>query len=183
MSEHCRHKQFNASFTIDGIKKDSSLFSMIRNTHHKNNKYTLSAYSDNGAVLDAQDGQGGTFFAPQQNREWTQISERSYYVIKAETHNHPTAISPFPGAATGAGGEIRDEGAVGRGSRPKAGLSGFSVSALLIPGFSQPWEIQASKPNHIASGLEIMQMGKSAVFLRITKTEYNSSYWGCGYQQ
>ena len=92
--EHCRHKQFNASFTIDGIKKDSSLFSMIRNTHTQNPRYVVSAYNDNGAVLDAQEGQSGTFFAPQQNGEWIQVIEPSYYVIKAETHNHPTAISP-----------------------------------------------------------------------------------------
>ena len=101
LSEHCRHKQFNASFEIDGVKKDLSLFSMIRNTHHENPRYVVSAYSDNAAVLDAPEGQSGTFFSPRQNREWTQTNESVYYVIKAETHNHPTAISPFPGAATG----------------------------------------------------------------------------------
>lgn len=102
-SEHCRHKQFSAAYTIDGVKKDHSLFSMIRNTHQKTPGYVVSAYSDNAAVLNAPEGQGGTFFSPQRNGEWTQISEAVFYVIKAETHNHPTAISPFPGAATGAG--------------------------------------------------------------------------------
>ncbi len=101
VSEHCRHKQFNASFEIDGVKKDLSLFSMIRNTHHENPGHVVSAYSDNAAVLDAPEGQSATFFSPQLNREWTQTKESVYYVIKAETHNHPTAISPFPGAATG----------------------------------------------------------------------------------
>ena len=99
------------------------------------------------------------------SKEWTQVNERVYYAIKAETHNHPTAISPFPGAATGAGGEIRDEGAVGRGSRPKAGLTGFNVSSLLIPGFHQPWELDdVSKPDHISSGLEIMLEGNSTPY-------------------
>ena len=106
-----------------------------------------------------------------------------YYVIKAETHNHPTAISPFPGAATGAGGEIRDEGAVGRGSRPKAGLTGFNVSSLLIPGFRQPWELEdVSKPGHIASGLDIMLEGKSfssCIFI----TEHTRSHRQCRFQQ
>ena len=153
-SEHCRHKQFNASWTIDGVKKPSSLFDMIRNTHKKNSKYVVSAYSDNAAVLE---GQNGSFLAPSQSRgEWTQSKERVHYLVKVETHNHPTAVSPFPGAATGSGGEIRDEGAVGRGSRPKAGLCGFSVSDLLIPGFRQPWELDVGKPNHIASSLDIM---------------------------
>lgn len=160
-SEHCRHKQFNASWTIDGVKKDFSLFSMIRNTNQKSPTYVVSAYSDNAAVLEAQEDQNATFFAPlNESKEWTQINERVYYVIKAETHNHPSAISPFAGAATGAGGEIRDEGAVGRGSRPKAGLTGYNVSNLLIPGFQQPWELEdVSRPGHIASGLDIMLEG------------------------
>lgn len=115
------------------------------------------------AVLEAQEGQNATFFAPLNvSKEWTQINERVYYVIKAETHNHPSAISPFAGAATGVGGEIRDEGAVGRGSRPKAGLTGYNVSNLLIPGFQQPWELEdVSRPGHIASGLDIMLEGTS----------------------
>ncbi|MCJ1341117.1 hypothetical protein MMC09_006413 [Bachmanniomyces sp. S44760] len=153
-SEHCRHKQFNASWTIDGKSKPNSLFGMIRNTHKKNPSFVISAYSDNAAVLE---GQKGSFFAPNQSTgEWIQTKEVVHFLAKVETHNHPTAVSPYPGAATGSGGEIRDEGAVGRGSRPKAGLSGFSVSDLLIPGFRQPWELDVGKPNHIASSLDIM---------------------------
>ncbi|MCJ1285886.1 hypothetical protein MMC26_005228 [Xylographa opegraphella] len=153
-SEHCRHKQFNASWTIDGQKKARSLFNMIRNTQEKNPRFVVSAYSDNAAVLH---GQRGSFLAPNRSTgEWTQTTEQVQYLTKVETHNHPTAVSPFPGAATGSGGEIRDEGAVGRGSRPKSGLCGFSVSDLLIPGFRQPWELDVGKPNHIASSLDIM---------------------------
>lgn len=153
-SEHCRHKQFNAEWTIDGVSKLHSLFDMIRNTHKQNPEYVISAYNDNAAVLQ---GENGSFLAPSQyTGEWTQTKETVPYLIKVETHNHPTAVSPFPGAATGSGGEIRDEGAVGRGSKPKAGLCGFSVSDLLIPGFRQPWEIDVGKPGHIASSLDIM---------------------------
>ncbi|KAI4121372.1 MAG: hypothetical protein LQ347_006881, partial [Umbilicaria vellea] len=146
-SEHCRHKQFNASWTIDGVKKPNSLFGMIRNTHKRNP-------SDNAAVLE---GEKGSFFAPNNSTgEWTQTKEIVQYLAKVETHNHPTAVSPYPGAATGSGGEIRDEGAVGRGSRPKSGLSGFNVSDLLIPGFQQPWELDVGRPGHIASSLDII---------------------------
>lgn len=153
-SEHCRHKQFNAEWTIDGEKKPNSLFGMIRNTHKANPKHTISAYSDNAAVLEGNDG---VFWAPKfETGEWEATKEPVYIVTKVETHNHPTAVSPFPGAATGSGGEIRDEGAVGRGSKPKAGLSGYSVSDLLIPGQKQPWELDVGKPNHIASSLDIM---------------------------
>ena len=153
-SEHCRHKQFNASWTIDGQRKASSLFDMIRNTHRRNSRYVVSAYSDNAAVLE---GQNGSFLAPNRSTgEWMQTKEQVHYLAKVETHNHPTAVSPYPGAATGSGGEIRDEGAVGRGSRPKSGLCGFTVSDLLIPGFRQPWELDVGKPNHIASSLDIM---------------------------
>ena len=153
-SEHCRHKQFNASWTIDGVQKPNSLFGMIRNTHKQNPKYVVSAYSDNAAVLE---GEKGSFFAPNNSTgEWTQTKEIVQYLAKVETHNHPTAVSPYPGAATGSGGEIRDEGAVGRGSRPKAGLCGFSVSDLLIPHFRQPWELDVERPGHIASSLDIM---------------------------
>lgn len=153
-SEHCRHKQFNASWTIDGVEKPRSLFNMIRNTHEKNPRYVISAYSDNAAVLQ---GVNGSHLAPSQyTGEWAQVKENVNYLAKVETHNHPTAVSPFSGAATGSGGEIRDEGAVGRGSRPKAGLCGFSVSDLLIPGYEQPWEMDFGKPGHIASSLDIM---------------------------
>lgn len=158
-SEHCRHKIFNASWTIDGEAKDKSLFSMIRNTEANiQSKYTISAYSDNAAVFE---GYRSKRFAPldSHKQEYRYVEEDMPILIKVETHNHPTAVSPFPGAATGSGGEIRDEGAVGRGSKPKAGLSGFTVSNLLIPGFVQPWESDFGKPNHIASALDIMLEG------------------------
>lgn len=155
-SEHCRHKQFNASWTIDGLPMPGSLFDLIRDTHRKNPKYVISAYSDNAAVLEGN-SLTSTYLAPARyTGVWTQTPERVHYLAKVETHNHPTAVSPYPGAATGSGGEIRDEGAVGRGSKPKAGLCGFSVSDLLIPDFWQPWELDVGKPNHIASSLEIM---------------------------
>lgn len=153
-SEHCRHKIFNADWTIDGQQKPYSLFKMIRNTHQKNPSYTVSAYSDNAAVLEGPDA---FFFAPDpKTNEWTATKETVHLLAKVETHNHPTAVSPFPGAATGSGGEIRDEGAVGRGSKSKAGLSGYSVSDLHIPGFKQPWEVDIGRPGHIASPLDIM---------------------------
>lgn len=157
-SEHCRHKQFNAAFTIDGEAKELSLFSMIRNTHKNNPKWTVSAYSDNAAVLEgATESEGALFWAPNpETQVWEATQEPVHIVAKVETHNHPTAVSPFPGAATGSGGEIRDEGAVGRGSKPKTGLSGYSVSDLLIPGKQQPWELDIGKPYHIASSLDIM---------------------------
>ena len=153
-SEHCRHKQFNASWIIDGQKMPNSLFRMIRNTHKITPIGTVSAYSDNAAVLR---GGEGSFWAPDTlTGQWAQSKEAVHYLAKVETHNHPTAVSPYPGAATGSGGEIRDEGAVGRGSRPKAGLTGFSVSDLRIPGNEQSWELDIGKPNHIASSLNIM---------------------------
>ena len=153
-SEHCRHKQFNANWTIDGIGMGRSLFDMIRNTHTQNPEFTVSAYSDNAAVLQ---GETASFWAPDYSTgSWRQTKEKVHFLIKVETHNHPTAISPFPGAATGSGGEIRDEGAVGRGSTPKAGLCGFWVSDLLIPDHEQPWEIDIAKPAHYASSLDIM---------------------------
>lgn len=155
-SEHCRHKQFNASWTIDGELKPKSLFQMIRNTHEHNSKHTVSAYSDNAAVFHAEPCQ---FWAPDYNtRVWRLVkeTEQSCYLAKVETHNHPTAISPFSGAATGAGGEIRDEGSVGRGSMPKAGLCGFWVSDLLIPELPTPWDVDIGKPAHYTSSLDIM---------------------------
>ncbi|KAG8694254.1 hypothetical protein FRC09_009971, partial [Ceratobasidium sp. 395] len=152
-SEHCRHKIFNADWTIDGKKQSHSLFQMIRNTERESGANTISAYSDNAAVLR---GSSAPRFAPQPGGEYTSEVEDMPMLIKVETHNHPTAVSPFPGAATGSGGEIRDEGAVGRGSKPKAGLTGFSVSDLRIPGFVQPWETDFGYPSHIASSLDIM---------------------------
>ncbi|KAH7126236.1 CobB/CobQ-like glutamine amidotransferase domain-containing protein [Dactylonectria estremocensis] len=153
-SEHCRHHVFNASWTIDGESQPNSLFGMIKNTHKKNPDYVISAYSDNAAVMS---GEEGNFWAPDYSTgSWKLTKEVVQPLIKVETHNHPTAISPFPGAATGSGGEIRDEGAVGRGSAPKAGLCGFWVSDLLIPGSKQPWEVDIGRPAHYASSLDIM---------------------------
>ena len=155
-SEHCRHKIFNASWTIGGVIKPHSLFQMIRNTEMAiSGAHTISAYSDNAAVLE---GYSAPRFqlGPGLKGTYGSSLEAMPLLIKVETHNHPTAVSPYPGAATGSGGEIRDEGAVGRGSHPKAGLSGFTVSNILIPGFMQPWETDFGKPAHIASPLDIM---------------------------
>jgi len=156
-SEHCRHKIFNADWVIDGAPQDKTLFDMIRETHRRSPAGTVVAYSDNSAIM-----QGATVnrFRPDIDGEYGAREESTHILMKVETHNHPTAISPFPGAATGSGGEIRDEGATGRGSRPKAGLTGFSVSHLRIPEFSQPWEKQdIGKPERIASALSIMLEG------------------------
>ena len=156
-SEHCRHKIFNASWTIDGIAQDKSLFGMIRNTHERGGDNVLSAYSDNAAVVAGH--HAGRFFPDPESAEYGFTQEPIHLLMKVETHNHPTAIAPFPGAGTGAGGEIRDEGAVGRGSKPKVGLTGFSVSNLQIPGYVQPWESDYGKPTRIVSALEIMLEG------------------------
>ncbi len=150
-SEHCRHKIFNASFTIDGVPQDKSLFAMIRHTHQTNPQHTVVAYSDNAAVMEGSRVESfrpdrGDAPAPYRRQE-----AQHHVLMKVETHNHPTAISPFPGASTGAGGEIRDEGATGRGARPKAGLTGFSVSRL--------WDSPNGRPAHIASPLQIMTEG------------------------
>jgi phosphoribosylformylglycinamidine synthase len=153
-SEHCRHKIFNADWVIDGEVQDSSLFEMIRASYNASPDNVLSAYSDNAAVTKGYPVQ--RFFADTDSHGYTAHAENAHLVIKVETHNHPTAISPFPGAATGSGGEIRDEGATGRGAKPKAGLCGFSVSNLRIPDFEQPWETDHGKPARIASALDIM---------------------------
>lgn len=155
-SEHCRHKIFNADWVIDGEKQEKSLFKMIKNTFEKTPDHVLSAYKDNAAVMEGS--RVGRFF-PDQDGQYRYHNEDAHILMKVETHNHPTAISPFPGAATGSGGEIRDEGATGRGAKPKAGLVGFSVSNLVIPGFEQPWEAPLSKPSRIASALDIMIEG------------------------
>ncbi|MFZ3140642.1 phosphoribosylformylglycinamidine synthase [Polaromonas sp.] len=159
-SEHCRHKIFNADFTIDGVPQENSLFGMIRNTEQRNPQHTVVAYSDNASVMEGAPIQrfyaksaisaGGTGASSYQT--YSAMDEvLTHVLMKVETHNHPTAISPFPGASTGAGGEIRDEGATGRGSRPKAGLTGFTVSKL--------WDGDYGKPGHIASALQIMTEG------------------------
>ena len=155
-SEHCRHKIFNASWVIDGKPQDESLFAMIRHTHAVRPQGTLSAYSDNAAVIEG--ARIGRFY-PDADGVYRYHDEPTHILMKVETHNHPTAISPFAGAATGSGGEIRDEGATGRGSKPKAGLTGFSVSNLCIPGFEQPWEVEHGRPGRIVSALGIMLDG------------------------
>ncbi|MFZ6772408.1 phosphoribosylformylglycinamidine synthase [Undibacterium sp. SXout7W] len=167
-SEHCRHKIFNADWTIDGVVQEKSLFQMIKNTHQLQPKGTIVAYSDNSSIME---GAVVTRFYPNGaagGNVYQSTTELTHTLMKVETHNHPTAISPFPGASTGAGGEIRDEGATGRGAKPKAGLAGFTVSNLMLPGALQPWENASDvlgsnatdrvygKPDRIASALQIM---------------------------
>ena len=171
-SEHCRHKIFNADWVIDGKPQPHSLFGMIRNTHARAPRGTVVAYADNSSVIEGADI--ARFYPDASGKRYRYVTEKTHILMKVETHNHPTAISPFPGAATGSGGEIRDEGATGTGSKPKAGLCGFSVSNLNIPGFIQPWEIYGGpstphsspltphsygKPERIASALQIMLEG------------------------
>ncbi len=189
-SEHCRHKIFNAQWIIDGDRQEQSLFSMIRNTHAKSPDGVLSAYHDNSAVLAGPYGE--RFFVDAECGAYVWKTEKLPFQIKVETHNHPTAISPFPGAATGSGGEIRDESATGRGARPKAGLTGYSVSHLDIPGLSFPWAIDSGKPDRIASSLEIMiegpiggaafnnEFGRPALcgYFRTFEQEIGGALWG-----
>ncbi|NIA56109.1 phosphoribosylformylglycinamidine synthase [Massilia sp. TW-1] len=170
-SEHCRHKIFNAEWTIDGVKQDKSLFQMIKNTHQLQPKGTIVAYSDNSAIMEGAEAL--RFFPQAGSQAYAPVTQLTHTLMKVETHNHPTAISPFPGASTGAGGEIRDEGATGRGAKPKAGLTGFTVSNLYLPDAVQPWENAANvnsadkggsdkvygKPERIASPLQIMVDG------------------------
>ncbi len=157
-SEHCRHKIFNASWTIDGKEQERSLFRMIKHTHQQTPQHTLSAYSDNAAVVE---GYPAARYRPDpaSGEYRSEAVTPSAFCIKVETHNHPTAIAPFPGASTGAGGEIRDEGATGRGGKPKAGLTGFSVSHLRIPMLPQPWERARPLNPRMAPALEIMLEG------------------------
>lgn len=156
-SEHCRHKIFNADWTIDGKAKDRSLFKMIKNTYESHSDNVLSAYKDNAAVMKGHTGK--RFYPKGELQQYGYKEEDINILMKVETHNHPTAISPFPGASTGSGGEIRDEGATGRGAKPKAGLSGFTVSNLKIPSFVQAWEGDYGKPDRIVSALDIMTEG------------------------
>jgi phosphoribosylformylglycinamidine synthase len=156
-SEHCRHKIFNAAWVVDGEPMPRSLFQMIRQTEEKSSQGTVSAYSDNAAVIEGRLQR--RFFADPATGAYAFHDEETHILMKVETHNHPTAISPFPGAATGSGGEIRDEAATGRGAKAKAGLCGFSVSSLRLPGFERPWEGPESKPDRIASPLSIMVEG------------------------
>ena len=159
-SEHCRHKIFNARFTIDGVEQPHSMFGMIRHTEATSPQHTIVAYDDNAAVME---GGPATRWLPQGFTNapvYGPREETVHVLMKVETHNHPTAISPYPGASTGAGGEIRDEGATGRGAKPKAGVTGFSVSNLHLPGTNEPWEQKPiGKPAHIASALQIMTEG------------------------
>ncbi len=156
-SEHCRHKIFNSSWIIDGIEQTDSLFDMIRHTHKENPGKVLSAYSDNSAVTTGY--AASRFFPDPLTHHYQTVAEDVHILMKVETHNHPTAISPYEGAATGSGGEIRDEAATGRGAKPKAGLTGFSVSNLKIPDFNQAWEVDHGKPGRIVSALDIMLEG------------------------
>ena len=175
-SEHCRHKIFNADWVIDGEEQAHSLFQMIRNTHEMAGDNVLSAYSDNAAVVRGHYAE--RFLPLAETGEYVYSPEHIHLLMKVETHNHPTAIAPFPGAGTGSGGEIRDEGAVGRGSKPKVGLTGFSVSNLNIPGYEQPWEVDYGKPDRIVSALEIMLEGP------IGGAAFNNEYGRpniCGY--
>lgn len=156
-SEHCRHKIFNADWTIDGVKQEKSLFKMIKNTYETTPENVLSAYKDNAAVMTGSEV--GRFFPDPETRQYNYHQEKTHILMKVETHNHPTAISPWPGASTGSGGEIRDEGATGIGGKPKAGLVAFSVSNLKIPNFVQPWETDFGKPSRIVTALDIMLEG------------------------
>jgi phosphoribosylformylglycinamidine synthase len=189
-SEHCRHKIFNADWTLDGEPRDQSLFDMIRNTHAVSPEGVLSAYHDNSAVLAGS--VASRFYPDPVTSEYHEHKEQVAFQIKVETHNHPTAISPFPGAATGSGGEIRDEAATGRGAKPKAGLTGFSVSHLRLPGHERPWEPDFGKPGRIASALDIMiegpigaasfnnEFGRPALggYFRTFEQEVGGRIWG-----
>ena len=189
-SEHCRHKIFNAEWTVDGEPSPHSLFGMIRNTHAKSPAGVLSAYHDNSAVIAGP--AGDRFLSDPASGEYGWHRENLAFQIKVETHNHPTAISPFPGAATGSGGEIRDEAATGRGARPKAGLTGFSVSHLDLPGKHLPWLRSSGKPDRIASALDIMiegpigaasfnnEFGRPALcgYFRTFEQEVGGAMWG-----
>ena len=166
-SEHCRHKIFNAAFTIDGEVQDKSLFDMIRDSHRAAPTGVLSAYRDNSSVVE---GPAATRWAVDRERVYRLHEEPVHLLMKVETHNHPTAIAPNPGAATGAGGEIRDEAATGRGGKPKAGLTGFSVSDLRIPGAIKPWEQDTDRPPNLASALDIMLEGP------IGASRYNNEF-------
>ncbi len=178
-SEHCRHKIFNASWTIDGAAQDKTLFGMIRNTEALSPRGTIVAYSDNSSIMQGAEIER---FFPDVDGTFAFHRDETHILMKVETHNHPTAIAPWPGAATGAGGEIRDEGATGIGSKPKAGLTGFSVSNLNIPDHRQPWETDYGKPSRIASALQIMidgPLGGAAFnneFGRVNLTGYFRTY-------
>jgi phosphoribosylformylglycinamidine synthase len=190
-SEHCRHKIFNATWTIDGAGQPKSLFGMIRNTYEQaTDPDVLSAYADNAAVIRGPVAR--RFFPEPGTGRFAFHDEPVHILMKVETHNHPTAIAPYPGASTGSGGEIRDEGAVGIGARPKAGLVGFSVSHLRVPGLEQPWEVTHGKPDRIVSPLQIMldgpiggaafnnEFGRPAIcgYFRTLEQAHDGRTWG-----
>ncbi|MEG1552064.1 MAG: phosphoribosylformylglycinamidine synthase [Kiritimatiellia bacterium] len=190
-SEHCRHKIFNAKWIIDGQERDVSLFGMIKNTHQLHPEGTQVAYKDNSGVIDGFRTLG--FQADPTDNTYKFAEDQIEMLMKVETHNHPTAISPYPGAATGVGGEIRDESATGIGSRTKAGICGFCVSNLRIPGFVQPWEkVTAEHPERLSPALSIMTEGplggaafgnefgrpQLCGFFRTLETEACGKYWG-----
>ncbi len=190
-SEHCRHKIFNATWTVDGIEQPKSLFGMIRNTFEQAaDADVLSAYADNAAVIRGHTAR--RFFPEPGSARFAFHDEPVHILMKVETHNHPTAIAPYPGASTGSGGEIRDEGAVGCGARPKAGLVGFSVSHLHVPGLEQPWEQPFGKPDRIVSALQIMldgpiggaafnnEFGRPAIcgYFRTLEQPHGGRVWG-----
>ncbi|MFT7559031.1 MAG: phosphoribosylformylglycinamidine synthase [Flavobacteriales bacterium] len=189
-SEHCRHKIFNASWTLDGKKLENSLFGMIRNTYKLAGDNVLSAYEDNAAVISGT--KAGRFYPNPESMQYAYHQEDIHILMKVETHNHPTAIAPFPGAGTGSGGEIRDEGAVGKGSKPKVGLTGFTVSNLNIPGYIQPWEKDYGKPGRIVNALDIMidgplggaafnnEFGRPNIcgYFRTFEDDFDGEHWG-----
>jgi phosphoribosylformylglycinamidine synthase len=189
-SEHCRHKIFNADWIVDGKKQPHSLFKMIKNTYDVGGQSVLSAYSDNAAVVKGP--KAATLASDPITGEYTYITEPVNLVIKVETHNHPTAIAPEPGAATGTGGEIRDEAATGRGARSKMGLAGYSVSNLEISDYLQPWEKPYGKPDRIAHALDIMleapigaasfanEFGRPALhgYFRTYQQQHDGIEWG-----
>lgn len=177
-SEHCRHKIFKSKWTVDGMSVDQSLFNKIQSTYETNSENVLSAYSDNAAVINGH--KANRFYYNPEQRLYKAKEEDIAILMKVETHNHPTGISPYPGAATGAGGEIRDEGATGRGAKPKAGMIGFSVSHLRIPALIQSWETEPMAPGHIASPLQIM------IDAPIGAARYNNEFGRpslCGYMR
>jgi phosphoribosylformylglycinamidine synthase len=176
-SEHCRHKIFNADFVVDGQRAPLSLFKMIRRSTEASPEGVLSAYRDNASVIEGT--RASRFFPDPDTRVYGAHSEPVHILMKVETHNHPTAISPYPGAATGSGGEIRDEGATGRGAKPKAGLVGFTVSNLRLPGAVRPWEKDHGKPDRIASALDIMLDGPLGGATSAACSAPSSWRWAC----
>ena len=193
-SEHCRHKIFNAKWTINGASKNNSLFDLIKETSKQSPNGIISAYKDNAAITEGEEVER---LHLDDKNDYTFVQDKLNSTIKVETHNHPTAISPYPGAATGSGGEIRDEGATGRGAKPKIGLVGFNVSNLRIPNLERSWEGDEHKPERIASPLNIMieapigaaafnnEFGRPSTlgYFRSYETEFNTENKAFGYHK